>query len=260
MTSNLPGAKLFVDRRRAGRHAPDGAAQGRAHARSCAATLAAPMPITMTAGAQVSQHIEPPKTASTSGQLQVWTEPAGARHHRRHAARHVAGHGRRSAPGEHAGCSKAIAARSSRSSPSRPDHRVADGLLSRLTARRSGLDVDHRAGRRVPRTSGSSARARAIALVGGRHDPRSPRRSVARRAPSGAPGKVTPIKIDFEGTIALNAVPGPRSGSRRESRRHAHRQPLAHHRRARNRLSPSEGERATRRRSRSIRRRASAST
>ena len=37
------------------------------------------MPITMTAGAQVSQYIELPKTASTSGQLQVRTEPAGAR-------------------------------------------------------------------------------------------------------------------------------------------------------------------------------------
>ena len=37
------------------------------------------MPITMTAGAQLSQYIELPKTAATLGQLQVRTEPAGAR-------------------------------------------------------------------------------------------------------------------------------------------------------------------------------------
>ena len=37
------------------------------------------MPITMTAGAQMSQYIELPKTAATFGQLQVRTEPAGAR-------------------------------------------------------------------------------------------------------------------------------------------------------------------------------------
>jgi PEGA domain len=79
VTTNPPGAQVVVDGEargttpimltlKTGAHVLDlhGAGEPRT------------IPVTITAGAQVSQYIELPKTASATGQLQVRTEPAGA--------------------------------------------------------------------------------------------------------------------------------------------------------------------------------------
>jgi hypothetical protein len=79
VTTNPPGAQVVVDGEargttpilltlKTGAHVLDlhGAGEPRT------------IPVTITAGAQVSQYIELPKTASATGQLQIRTEPAGA--------------------------------------------------------------------------------------------------------------------------------------------------------------------------------------
>ena len=80
MTSNPPGAKLFVDGVERGVTPLTVTLNAGAHALELRGDGAPRlMPITMTAGAQLQQYIELAKTAATFGQLQVRTEPAGAK-------------------------------------------------------------------------------------------------------------------------------------------------------------------------------------
>ncbi|HMB80997.1 MAG TPA: PEGA domain-containing protein, partial [Vicinamibacterales bacterium] len=219
MSTNPPGAKLFVDgvergvtpltvTIKAGVHALELRGDGPARL----------MPITMTAGAQVSQYIEMPKTASTAGQLQVRTEPAGAKVS-------VDGMPRGMSPvtvadltpGEHAvmlesehGSVKQIVAIEAGVTASLmvPLGAAADGgLVSGWIAVSAPADVQVFENKRLLGTSQSDR----LMVSSGRHDIEIVNETLGYRAARTvqvSPGKVTPIKIEFpKGTIALNAVP-----------------------------------------------------
>ena len=218
MTTNPPGAKLFVDgvergvtpltvALKAGTHAQELRGDGPPRL----------MPISMTAGTQMSQYIELARAASTFGQLQVRTEPAGARVS-------VDGVARGTSPvtvtdltpGEHA-----VALESERGSVKQivlveagvtgslmvplgtPDGAPVSGWIA-VTA---PTDVQIFENRRLIGTSQSDR----LMVSSGRHDIEIVNETLGYRAARTvqvSPGKVTPIKIDFpKGTIALNAVP-----------------------------------------------------
>ena len=219
MTSNPPGAKLFVDgvergvtpvtvTLKAGAHALELRGDGSPRL----------MPITMTAGAQVSQYIEMPKTASTAGQLQVRTEPAGARVS-------IDGMPRGTSPvtvpdltpGEHAvllesehGTVKQIVAIEAGITASLmvPLGGSTEGApVSGWIAVTAPADVQVFENKRLLGTSQSDR----LMVSAGRHDIEVVNETLGYRAARTvqvSPGKVTPIKIDFpKGAIALNAVP-----------------------------------------------------
>ena len=176
------------------------------------------MPITMTAGAQVSQYIELPKTASTSGQLQVRTEPAGARVS-------IDGTARGTSPvtvpdltpGEHAvllesdrGTVKQIVAIEAGITASLmvPLGAATEGApVSGWIAVTAPADVQVFENKRLLGTSQSDR----LMVSAGRHDIEIVNETLGYRGTRTVqvtPGKVTPIKIDFpKGAIALNAVP-----------------------------------------------------
>jgi PEGA domain-containing protein len=79
ITTNPPGAQLAVDGEAKGITPLTLALKTGAHTLDLRG-VGEPrtIPVTIAAGAQVSQYIELPKTASATGQLQVRTEPAGA--------------------------------------------------------------------------------------------------------------------------------------------------------------------------------------
>ena len=219
MTSNPPGAKLFVDgvergvtpltvTLKAGAHALELRGDGPARL----------MPMTMTAGAQVSQYIELPKTASTSGQLQVRTEPAGARvvidgTPRGTSPVTVAD----LSPGEHTvllesdrGSVKQVVAIEAGITASLmvPLTGAADGApVSGWIAVTAPADVQVFENRRLLGPSQSDR----LMVSAGRHDIEIVNETLGYRAARTvqvSPGKVTPIRIDFpKGAIALNAVP-----------------------------------------------------
>ena len=218
MTTNPPGAKLFVDgvergvtpltvTLKAGAHALELRGDGPARL----------MPITMTGGAQVSQYIELPKTASTGGQLQVRSEPAGARVS-------VDGMPRGTSPvtvsdltpGEHSvlvesehGSVKQIVAIEAGITASlmvpmgTPEGAPVSGWIA-VTA---PADVQVFENRRLLGTSQSDR----LMVSAGRHDIEIVNETLGYRTARTvqvSPGKVSAIKIDFpKGTIALNAVP-----------------------------------------------------
>jgi serine/threonine protein kinase len=175
------------------------------------------MPITVAAGAQVSQYIELPKTAATLGQMQVRTEPAGA-----HVSVDGVPRGTSPvtvgdlAPGEHAvllesdfGAVKQVVTiepgqTASLMVPlSAPDGAPVSGWMS-VTA---PADVQIFEKNKLIGTSQSDR----LMVSAGRHDIDIVNDAIGYRTTRtvqvGA-GKVTPIKIEFpKGTIALNAVP-----------------------------------------------------
>jgi hypothetical protein len=175
------------------------------------------MPITVDAGAQVSQYIELPKTAATLGQMQVRTEPAGARVS-------VDGLPRGTSPvtvgeltpGEHAvllesdfGAVKQVVTiepgqTASLMVPlSTPDGAPVSGWIS-VTAT---ADVQIFEKNRLIGTSQSDR----LMVSAGRHDIDIVNDIIGYRTTRTvqvSAGKVTPIKVEFpKGTIALNAVP-----------------------------------------------------
>jgi hypothetical protein len=219
MNSNPPGAKLFVDgvergvtpltvALKTGPHSLELRGDGPARL----------MPITMTAGAQVSQYIELPKSASTAGQLQVRTEPSGARVS-------VDGVARGTSPvtvadltpGEHAvtlesdrGSVKQIVAIEAGITASLmvPLGGAVDGApVSGWIAVTAPADVQVFENKRLIGTSQSDR----LMVSAGRHDIEIVNETLGYRTARTiqvTPGKVSPIKIDFpKGTIALNAVP-----------------------------------------------------
>jgi hypothetical protein len=218
MTTNPPGAKLFVDGVERGvtpLTVPLGAGAHALELRGDGPPRL--MPITMTAGAQVSQYIELPKTVSTFGQLQVRTEPAGARVT-------IDGTPRGTspvtvadlAPGEHAvlldsdhGSVKQIVAIEAGITASLmvPLGTTDGAPLSGWMAITAPADVQVFENKRLLGTSQSER----LMVSAGRHDLEIVNETLGYRATRTVqvtPGKVTPIKIDFpKGTIALNAVP-----------------------------------------------------
>ena len=219
MTTNPPGAKLFVDGVERGATPLTIALKPGAHALELRGDGAPRvMPITMTAGAQVSQYIELPRTAATAGHLQVRTEPAGAKVS-------VDGTPRGTSPvtvadltpGEHAvllesdrGSVKQIVTIEAGVTASLmvPLGAAQDSaLVSGWIAVSAPADVQVFENKRLLGTSQSDR----LMVSTGRHDIEIVNETLGYRTARTvqvAAGKVTPIKIDFpKGTIALNAVP-----------------------------------------------------
>ena len=218
MTTNPPGAKLFVDGVERGATPLSVTLKPGTHALELRGDGAPRlMPITVDAGAQVSQYIELPKTAATLGQMQVRTEPAGARIS-------VDGVPRGTSPvtvgeltpGEHAvllesdfGAVKQVVTiepgqTASLMVPlSAPDGAPVSGWMS-VTA---PADVQIFEKNRLIGTSQSDR----LMVSAGRHDIDIVNDIIGYRTTRTvqvSAGKVTPIKVEFpKGTIALNAVP-----------------------------------------------------
>ncbi len=218
MTTNTPGATLFVDgvkrgvtpltvTLKAGAHALELRGDGPARL----------MPITMTAGAQVSQYIELPKAASTSGHLQVRTDPAGARVS-------VDGVPRGTSPvtvaellpgehavlieGEHGSVKQIVTIEAGITASLMVPLGTPDGApVSGWIAVTAPADVQVFENKRLIGTSESDR----LMVSAGRHDIEVVNEALGYRTARTvqvSPGKVTPVKIDFpKGTIALNAVP-----------------------------------------------------
>jgi hypothetical protein len=219
MTSNPPGAKLFVDGVERGVTPVTVALKPGAHQLELRGDGAPRlMPITMAVGAQVSQYIELPKTASTSGQLQVRTEPAGAKVSIDGTARGTSPVTVPDlAPGEHAvllesanGTVKQIVAIEAGITASLmvPLGGSTEGApISGWIAVTAPADVQVFENKRLLGTSQSDR----LMVSSGRHDIEIVNETLGYRATRTvqvSPGKVTPLKLDFpKGTIALNAVP-----------------------------------------------------
>jgi hypothetical protein len=221
MTTNPPGAKLFVDGVERGVTPLTIALKPGAHALEVRGDGPPRlMPITMTGGAQVSQYIELPKTASTFGQLQVRSEPAGARVT-------VDGAPRGTSPvtvadltpGEHAvvlesdhGSVKQIVSieaglTASLMVPLGGAASAEGAPVSGWIAVSAPTDVQIFENKRLIGTSQSDR----LMVTAGRHDVEIVNDTLGYRSARSiqvTPGKVTPIKVEFpKGTIALNAVP-----------------------------------------------------
>ena len=219
MSTNPPGAKVFVDGVERGVTPLTLALKPGAHALELRGDGAPRlMPITMTAGAQVSQYIELPKSASTAGQLQVRTEPSGAKVT-------VDGVARGTSPvtvvdltpGEHAvalegasGSVKQIVVIEAGITASLmvPLGGATEGVpVSGWIAVSAPADVQVFENKRLIGTSQSDR----LMVTAGRHDVEIVNDTLGYRTARTiqvSPGKVSPIKIDFpKGTIALNAVP-----------------------------------------------------
>jgi len=218
VTTNPPGAQVAVDGEArgvtpltlaltAGPHTLD--VRGGGEPRT--------IPLTIAAGAQVSQYIELAKTASRSGQLQIRSEPAGA-------AVTVDGVARGTspltvpdlAPGEHT-----IAVESDRGSVKQSvtiEAGVTASLVVPLVPAESApvsgwISVSAPAEVLLyenKRLLGSSQSDR-LMVPAGKHELEivsEPLGYRATRTVQVPPGKVAPIKLEFpKGTIALNAVP-----------------------------------------------------
>ena len=218
VSTNPPGARLFVDgvergvtpvtvTLNAGPHALELRGDGDPRL----------VPITMTAGAQMSQYIDLPKTAATLGHLQVRTEPAGARVS-------VDGIPRGTSPvtiGELSPGEHAVLLESDLGSV-KQTVTIEAGITASLT-----VPLGAPPGAPVPgwiaisapadvqvfentRLLGSSQSDR-LMIPAGRHEIEIVNETLGYRATRTvqvAPGKVSPMRIEFpKGTIALNAVP-----------------------------------------------------
>ena len=218
VNTNPPGAKVFVDGVERGMTPLSVALKPGTHALELRGDgTPRLMPITVTAGAELSQYIELPKTAATFGQLQVRTEPAGARVS-------VDGLPRGTSPvtvgdltpGEHAvqlesdfGAVKQIVTVEAGLTASlmvplaAPEGAPVSGWMS-VTA---PADVQIFENKRLIGTSQSDR----LMVSAGKHDIEIVNDLVGYRTTRTvqvAAGKVTPIKVEFpKGNIALNAVP-----------------------------------------------------
>jgi hypothetical protein len=175
------------------------------------------LPITITAGAQLSQYIELPTSAATVGQLLVRTEPAGARVS-------VDGVPRGTAPvtvSDLAAGDHVVALESDLGSVKQTVTIQAGNTASLVVPLGSseGAPVSGWIAVTAPadvqlfensRLLGSSQSDR-LMVAAGRHEieiVNEPLGYRATRTIQVTPGKVTPIRVEFpKGTIALNATP-----------------------------------------------------
>jgi PEGA domain-containing protein len=218
VNTNPPGAKVFVDGVSRGVTPLSVALKPGTHALELRGDgTPRLMPITVTAGAELSQYIELPKTAATFGQLQVRTEPAGARVS-------VDGLPRGTSPvtvsdltpGEHAvqlesdfGAVKQIVTVEAGLTASlvvplaAPEGAPVSGWMS-VTA---PADVQIFENKRLIGTSQSDR----LMVSAGRHEIEIVNDLVGYRTTRTVQvtaGRVTPIRVEFpKGNIALNAVP-----------------------------------------------------
>jgi hypothetical protein len=219
VTTNPAGAQVFVDgvergmtpltvALKPGTHSMELRGQGEPRT----------MPITIAAGGQLAQYIDLPKGAATVGQLHVRTEPAGARVSVDGVARGTSPTTIADlSPGEHAvmlesdlGSVKQTVTIEAGQTASLtvPLSAAAEGApVSGWIAVTAPSDVQIFENKRLLGTSQSDR----LMVAAGRHDLEIVNDTLGYRATRTvqvAPGRITPIKIDFpKGTIALNAIP-----------------------------------------------------
>ena len=175
------------------------------------------MPITITAGSQVAQFIDMPKGTATLGQLQVRTDPAGARVSVDGVSRGVAPVTVSDLqPGEHdvlvegeLGSMKQTVVVEAGITASlmmplgAPDGAPVSGWISVSAP----ADVQVFEGGRLV----GSSQSERLMVSAGRHDLEIVNQALGYRSSRTVqvtPGRVTAIKVDFpKGTIALNAIP-----------------------------------------------------
>jgi hypothetical protein len=218
VSTNPPGAQLFIDGVERGVTPVTVALKPGPHALELRGSGAPRlMPVTITAGAQVSQYIELPATASTSGELRVRTEPAGARVTVDGVARGVSPVTIADLPpGEHAvllesdlGSFKQTVTIEAGNTASltvpmaAPEGAPVSGWV---TISAPGVVQLFEGGRLV-----GTSQSERLMVSAGRHELEIVSEAVGYRVTRAVqvfPGKVTPIKIEFpKGTIALNATP-----------------------------------------------------
>jgi hypothetical protein len=217
VNTNPPGAHVFVDGVERGATPISIALKPGTHALELRGDgTPRLMPITVAAGAQVSQYIELPKTAATLGQMQVRTEPAGARVS-------VDGLPRGTSPvtvadltpGEHAvllesdfgAVKQVVTIEPGQTASLMVPLSSADAPVSGWMSITAPADVQIFEKNRLIGTSQTDR----LMVSAGRHDIDIVNDAIGYRTTRTvqvAAGKVTPIKIEFpKGTIALNAVP-----------------------------------------------------
>jgi hypothetical protein len=218
VTTNPPGAQLFVDGVERGVTPVTVSLKPGPHSLELRGNGSPRlMPVTIAAGAQVSQYIELPATASTSGELRVRTEPAGARVSVDGIARGVAPLTVPDLPpGEHTvllesdlGSIKQIVTIEAGNAASLtvPMAAPEGAPVSGWVAVSAPGVVQLFEGGRLLGTSQSDR----LMVSAGRHDIELVSEQLGYRVTRTvqvAPGKVSPIKLEFpKGTIALNATP-----------------------------------------------------
>jgi hypothetical protein len=219
VNTNPQGAHVFVDGVERGVTPLTVALKPGAHGMELRVDDAPPrtMPITITAGGQLAQYIDLPKTAATVGQLHVRTDPAGAR-----VTVDGVAHGTSPVtiadltPGEHAivldsdlgSVKQSVTIEAGLTASLTVPLTAAEGApVSGWIAVTAPADVQVFENKRLIGTSQSDR----LMMAAGRHDLEIVNETLgyhAARTVQVGPGRVTPIRIDFpKGTIALNAIP-----------------------------------------------------
>jgi PEGA domain-containing protein len=218
VNTSPPGAKLFVDGVERGVTPITVALKPGAHSLEVRGDgTPRLMPITITAGAQVSQYLELPKAAVAVGQLQVRTGPAGARVSVDGVAKGTSPLTVTDlAPGEHAvhlesdfGSVKQIVTIEAGNTASLmvPLGAAEGAPVSGWIALSAPADVQLFENKRLIGTSQSDR----LMVSAGRHEIEIVNDALGYRSVRTvqvAAGKVSPVKVDFpKGAIALNATP-----------------------------------------------------
>jgi hypothetical protein len=218
VSTNPPGAQLFIDGVERGLTPVTVSLKPGPHALELRGSGAPRlMPVTITAGAQVSQYIELPPTAPTSGELRVRTDPAGARVSVDGIARGVSPLTVVDLPpGEHAvlfesdlgSVKQTVTIEAGNTASLTVPMAAPEGApVSGWVAISAPAIVQLFEGGRLVGTSQSER----LMVSAGRHNLEIVSEAVGYRVSRTVqvfPGKVTPIKIEFpEGAIALNATP-----------------------------------------------------
>jgi hypothetical protein len=218
MNTNPPGAKLFVDGVEKGVTPVTVALKPGPHSLEVRGDgTPRLMPITITAGAQLTQYLELPKVESAVGQLQVRTEPAGARVSIDGVARGTSPLTVADlAPGEHSvhlesdlGSVKQIVTIEAGNTAALmvPLGAPEGAPVSGWVAVAAPAEVQLFENKRL---IGSSQSER-LMVSAGRHELEIVNEALGYRAVRTiqvTPGKVSAVRIDFpKGTIALNAQP-----------------------------------------------------
>lgn len=219
VNTNPPGAHVFVDGVDRGATPLTVKVNAGTHSMEVRGDGSAPrtMPITITAGSEVAQFIDLPKGAATVGQLQVRTDPSGARVS-------VDGVARGTAPitvadlqpGEHAvlvegdlgSVRQTVVVEAGITASLMVPLGAPDGApVSGWISVSAPADVQIFEGGRLV----GSSQSERLMVSAGRHDVEIVNQTLGYRATRTvqvSPGKVSSIKIEFPtGAIALNAIP-----------------------------------------------------
>ena len=218
VSTNPPGAQLFVDGVERGVTPVTVSLKPGPHSLEVRGNGAPRlMPVTITSGAQVSQYIELPATAATSGELRVRTEPAGARVSVDGVARGVSPVTIPDLPpGEHAvllesdlgSIKQTVTIEAGNTASLTVPMAAPEGVpvSGWLTITAPGVVQLFEGGRLI-----GTSQSERLMVSAGRHDVEIVSEAVGYRVTRTLqvfPGKVTPVKIEFpKGTIALNATP-----------------------------------------------------